>query len=110
MGAAFILAQFIGGLVGAGLVYGLYFRAIDMFEGTDVRTNATAGIFVTFPVRLSLATSSPLALPLASQIAFPSDPNVFTSLTAPTNVLRLRLLHGVPRHDHPLLRRHDPHR
>jgi glycerol uptake facilitator-like aquaporin len=46
----FIIAQFLGGLVGAGLIYGLYFRAIDIFEGPGVRTLATAGIFATFPV------------------------------------------------------------
>lgn len=46
----FIIAQFLGGLVGAGLIYGLYFRAIDIFEGPGVRTLATAGIFATFPM------------------------------------------------------------
>ncbi|KAJ2917677.1 hypothetical protein MD484_g2734, partial [Candolleomyces efflorescens] len=45
---AYILAQVLGGLVGAALVYGIYFGAIDIYEGAGVRTQATAGIFATY--------------------------------------------------------------
>ncbi|KAJ3546461.1 hypothetical protein NMY22_g2051 [Coprinellus aureogranulatus] len=47
---AFILAQFLGGLIGAALVYALYFHAIELYEGPGVRTTATAGIFTTIPM------------------------------------------------------------
>lgn len=47
---AFILAQILGGVVGAGLIYALYFGAIDIFEGAGIRTAATAGIFATYPL------------------------------------------------------------
>ncbi|KAJ2915753.1 hypothetical protein MD484_g4659, partial [Candolleomyces efflorescens] len=46
----YILAQVLGGLVGAAMIYGLYFGAIDIFEGAGVRTRATAGIFATYPL------------------------------------------------------------
>ncbi|KAJ2922937.1 hypothetical protein H1R20_g14195, partial [Candolleomyces eurysporus] len=45
---AYILAQVLGGLVGAALIYGLYFGAIEIVEGAGVRTQATAGIFATY--------------------------------------------------------------
>jgi len=51
--AGYILAQVLGGLVGAALVYGNYANAIDIFEGADgARTQATAGLFATYPVCL----------------------------------------------------------
>ncbi|KAJ2919660.1 hypothetical protein MD484_g709, partial [Candolleomyces efflorescens] len=46
----YILAQVLGGLVGAAMIYGLYFGAIDIVEGAGVRTQATAGIFATYPL------------------------------------------------------------
>ncbi len=46
----YILAQTLGALVGAAIVYGNYFHAIDAFEGVGVRTMKTAGLFGTFPV------------------------------------------------------------
>lgn len=47
----YILAQFMGGLVGAALVYANYFHAIDIFEGgRGVRTLNTAGLFSTYAV------------------------------------------------------------
>ncbi|KAJ7033187.1 aquaporin-like protein [Mycena alexandri] len=42
---AFIFAQTLGGFIGAALVYANYFHAIDIFEGTDIRTMKTAGVF-----------------------------------------------------------------
>ncbi|KAJ7154709.1 aquaporin-like protein [Mycena filopes] len=42
---AFILAQTLGGFVGAALIYANYFHAIDIFEGTGIRTMKTAGVF-----------------------------------------------------------------
>lgn len=51
----FIIAQFLGGLIGAALVYALYFHAFELFEGAGVRTNATASIFVSQPVSLRLS-------------------------------------------------------
>ena len=47
---AYILAQVLGGLVGASLIYGIYFGAIEIYEGAGVRTQATAGIFATYSV------------------------------------------------------------
>ncbi|KAJ7643934.1 major intrinsic protein superfamily membrane channel protein [Roridomyces roridus] len=45
----FILAQILGGLVGAGLVYANYIHAIDIFEGgRHVRTLDTASLFSTY--------------------------------------------------------------
>lgn len=50
----YLLAQFLGGFVAAGVVYANYVSAIDNFEGHGLRTvppapNATAGIFCTYP-------------------------------------------------------------
>lgn len=51
----YFLAQFLGGFVGAGIVYANYLSAIDWFEGGNgIRTvppasRATAGIFCTYP-------------------------------------------------------------
>jgi glycerol uptake facilitator-like aquaporin len=48
----YIFAQVMGGLVGAAIVYGNYYHAIDIFEGgPGVRTLATAGFFSTYAVR-----------------------------------------------------------
>ncbi|KAF6741447.1 aquaporin-like protein [Ephemerocybe angulata] len=47
---AYIVAQVLGGLVGAALIYGIYVPAIDIFEGHAVRTKATASIFATYPL------------------------------------------------------------
>ncbi|KAF7323718.1 hypothetical protein MKEN_00592700 [Mycena kentingensis (nom. inval.)] len=45
----FIIAQTLGGFVGAALVYANYFHAIDIFEGgVGVRTMKTAGVFGAF--------------------------------------------------------------
>lgn len=45
----YILAQLLGGICGAGIVYANYFHAIDLFEGgRGVRTLGTAGLFGTF--------------------------------------------------------------
>ncbi|KAJ7033185.1 aquaporin-like protein [Mycena alexandri] len=42
---AFVFAQTLGGFIGAALVYANYFHAIDIFEGTGIRTMKTAGVF-----------------------------------------------------------------
>lgn len=45
----YIVAQLLGGICGAGIVYANYIHAIDAFEGgRHVRTLATAGLFGTF--------------------------------------------------------------
>ena len=47
----------MGGVIGAGLVYSQYIRAIDIFEGArDVRTQATASFFSSYAV--SIQTTS----------------------------------------------------
>lgn len=46
----YIFAQTLGGIVGAAVVYGNYFHAIDLFEGHGVRTLKTAGLFATYSV------------------------------------------------------------
>lgn len=43
-------AQLLGAMVGAAVVYGNYYHAIDQFEGHGVRTLATAGLFSTYAV------------------------------------------------------------
>lgn len=46
---SYILAQVLGGVVGAGLVYANYVHAIDIFEGGHhIRTQATASLFATY--------------------------------------------------------------
>ncbi|KIM41552.1 hypothetical protein M413DRAFT_411376 [Hebeloma cylindrosporum] len=46
---AYIFAQVMGGVVGAGLVYSQYIRAIDIFEGgRSMRTQATASFFSSY--------------------------------------------------------------
>ena len=43
----------MGGIVGAAIVYGNYFHAIDLVEGGHgVRTLKTAGLFSTYAVSL----------------------------------------------------------
>ncbi|KAJ7018967.1 putative aquaporin 5 [Mycena alexandri] len=47
----FILAQILGGFVGAALIYANYSHAIDIFEGgAGVRTMKTAGVFGAYAV------------------------------------------------------------
>ncbi|QDS68338.1 hypothetical protein FKW77_010704 [Venturia effusa] len=50
----YLIAQFLGGFVAAGVVYGNYVNAINSVQGYGIRTvppaeNATAGIFCTYP-------------------------------------------------------------
>lgn len=55
---AYILAQVMGGVSGAAVVYGNYARAIDIFEGGHgVRTLATGGLFATFAVSILIYLS-----------------------------------------------------
>ncbi|KAJ6508473.1 aquaporin [Mycena sanguinolenta] len=55
----YILAQVLGGLCGAGLVYANYFHAINIFEGgRDVRTLATASLFSTYALDYMTAVSA----------------------------------------------------
>jgi aquaglyceroporin related protein len=58
----YFLAQFLGGLVAAAIIYGNYVNAINAFEGHGVRTvppspTATAGIFCTYPKSYMTKTS-----------------------------------------------------
>ncbi|KAF9558688.1 aquaporin, partial [Agrocybe pediades] len=47
----YILAQLLGGIVGAAIVYGNYLDAIDIYEGgRHIRTLKTAGFFGTVPL------------------------------------------------------------
>jgi aquaglyceroporin related protein len=51
----YMFAQLMGGLVGAAIIYGNYFHAIDIFEGgRGIRTQKTASLFATYAVRLYL--------------------------------------------------------
>ena len=52
----YILAQVLGGICGAGIVYANYHQAIDLFEGGQ-RTLSTAGLFGTFAVSLVICWS-----------------------------------------------------
>jgi len=54
----YILAQLLGGIVGAGIVYGNYLYAIDIYEGgRHIRTLKTAGFFGTVPVSMHILFS-----------------------------------------------------
>jgi aquaglyceroporin related protein, other eukaryote len=60
---SYIFAQVLGAFVGAAIVYGNYFHAIDIYEGQGIRTLKTANLFASYPVSLHLffqkASSSP---------------------------------------------------
>ena len=47
----FIVAQTLGAMCGAAIVYANYFHAIDLFEGGGgIRTLSTASLFATYAV------------------------------------------------------------
>jgi aquaglyceroporin related protein len=55
---SFILAQILGALCGAAIVYGDYYHAISLFEGgSDVRT--VMGPTATAPLFFTVAVSGP---------------------------------------------------
>jgi len=56
-----MIAQLLGALVGAAIVYATYFHAIDIVEGgRGIRTiSGTAGLFATYPVCPSTAFRLP---------------------------------------------------
>jgi aquaglyceroporin related protein len=55
----FILAQTLGAMCGAAIIYANYFHAIDLFEGgRGIRTLSTASLFATYAV----STNTPLCL------------------------------------------------
>ena len=62
----FVLAQFLGAFVAAGIIYGNYLGAIDLYEGGGSRTvtgsTATAGLFATYPVSIPLSRLQNAAL------------------------------------------------
>lgn len=61
--AVYIFAQVMGGVVGAGLVYGQYIHAIDIFEGgRHIRTKATASLFSSFAVSAYFLRRLPCAM------------------------------------------------
>ena len=52
--SVYIFAQVVGGVIGAALAYGQYIHAIDIYEGGhDLRTRATASLFISYPVSRS---------------------------------------------------------
>lgn len=56
----YIAAQILGALVGAAVVYGNYFLAIDIFEGgSGIRTLKTAGFFGAYAVCDVVGDQSP---------------------------------------------------
>ena len=59
---AFIFAQVMGGLCGAGIIYANYIHAIDLAEGgRHIRTvPGTAGLFSTYAVSISRVLPQPL--------------------------------------------------
>jgi aquaglyceroporin related protein len=55
----YIFAQVLGGVIGAGLVYGNYIRAINIVEGgSGIRTQVTASMFATYTLDYMTAGSS----------------------------------------------------
>lgn len=58
----YFLAQFLGGFVGAGVIYANYINAINNYEGHNIRTvppskTATGGVFCTYPQAFLTKTS-----------------------------------------------------
>lgn len=66
----YICAQVLGGFVGAALVYANYFHAIDIFEGGDIRTQATASLFATFALPYMTQASCFFSEFLATAVLF----------------------------------------
>jgi aquaglyceroporin related protein len=69
----YLVAQFLGGFVGSGVVYANYINAINNFEGHGIRTvppskTATAGIFCTYPQAFLTITSQFFSEFIASAI------------------------------------------
>lgn len=57
------MAQVLGGIVGAGIVYATYSHAIDIFEGgRGVRTLETAGLFGTLAVSATILHRDDISL------------------------------------------------
>ncbi|KAJ7597860.1 aquaporin-like protein [Mycena floridula] len=55
----YIIAQILGGVVGAAIIYANYFHAIDIVEGgAGIRTLKTAGLFATYPLDYMTDVSS----------------------------------------------------
>jgi aquaglyceroporin related protein, other eukaryote len=53
----YIIAQVVGGIIGAALIYANYYHAIDIYENGE-RTLKTAGLFSTYAVSLFLILPS----------------------------------------------------
>lgn len=69
----YFLAQFLGGFVGAGIVYANNVNGIDKYEGQGIRTvpplpSATAAIFCTYPQTFLTKTSQFVSEFVASSI------------------------------------------
>lgn len=69
----YVIAQMLGGFLAAGIVYGNYRSAIDVFEGgVGIRTvgleTSTAGIFCTYPVDFLTKTGQFFSELIASAI------------------------------------------
>ncbi|EEH03543.1 aquaporin [Histoplasma capsulatum G186AR] len=69
----YVIAQMLGGFLAAGIVYGNYRSAIDVFEGgVGIRTvgleTSTAGIFCTYPVSFLTKTGQFFSELIASAI------------------------------------------
>jgi len=68
---SYILAQVLGGVVGAGLVYANYIHAIDVFEGGHhIRTQATASLFATYALPYMTQVSCFFSEFLATAVLF----------------------------------------
>jgi glycerol uptake facilitator-like aquaporin len=50
----YLLAQFLGGFVAAGVIYGNYITGIDNYEGVGVRTGRSSVITRFYRITLSL--------------------------------------------------------
>jgi aquaglyceroporin related protein, other eukaryote len=94
MPIAYILAQLLGGITGAALVYANYFHAIDLFEGGQgVRTLKTAGLFSTYAVRSDASGDTfRLCLSLSLQLDYMTHVSAFFSEFLATAVLMMLVL------------------
>ena len=98
----YCVAQLMGGLVGAALIYANYIHAIDIVEGgRTIRTLKTAGLFSTYAVsaRLSLTSYAPSDL-LITQLNYMTSVSCFFSEFFASAVLLIAVFAFIDKKNH----------
>jgi aquaglyceroporin related protein, other eukaryote len=91
----YILAQILGGVAGASIIYANYSQALNLVEGgRNVRSELTRGLFATYPVSYCFFAIDrvPPVLNEASQSSYLSPAGAFFSEFLGTVVLMLMVL------------------